>query len=97
MSYILEILNDFNKLFQSDSPLLHKLKPETTRLLKTVCNNFIDKEVLIKEQKNILNLNHTNPHHFVSLENIYLGVAANETLQEVKSEDNHDETEMMFS
>ncbi|KAG5890191.1 hypothetical protein JTB14_010654 [Gonioctena quinquepunctata] len=94
MAYILEILNDFNKMFRSESSLLHKLKPEIMRMLKMLCCNFINREVILQEQKNILNINHTNPHNFLPLENIYLGVAAFETIQVLKSENKCDKTEI---
>lgn len=44
MSYILEVLCDFNVLFQSEQPLLHKLKPEIEKLIKDVCMNFMKVE-----------------------------------------------------
>ncbi|KAJ8958371.1 hypothetical protein NQ314_006432 [Rhamnusium bicolor] len=40
MSYILGILNDFNTLFQSEVPLLHKLKLEVIRMLKILYSNY---------------------------------------------------------
>ncbi|KAG5870686.1 hypothetical protein JTB14_003884 [Gonioctena quinquepunctata] len=93
MSYILEILNDFNKLFQTEAPLLYKLKPETIRLLKTLCHNFLDIAYVIEEQ-NIFNINHTNPDKFVPLKKMYLGVMAFESIESLKLEDNFYETEM---
>ncbi|CAG9835526.1 unnamed protein product [Diabrotica balteata] len=46
MSYVLEIMTEFNTLFQTNKPLLHKLKPETTKLLTTICSNFIDINII---------------------------------------------------
>ncbi|KAI4455591.1 hat family dimerization domaincontaining protein-related [Holotrichia oblita] len=82
MSYVLGLLTDFNKLFQSESPLLYKLKYETESLLKTILLNFMKKEFVINAH--IFNLNHKNPHYFCTLEDIYLGLAATQTLQDLK-------------
>lgn len=83
MSYVLGILNNFNTLFQTESPLLHRLKPETESLLKTLCSNYI-KISVVKNTKNIFQINHENPHSFVEHENMYLGIQATESLNNVK-------------
>ncbi|XP_015372276.1 PREDICTED: uncharacterized protein LOC107167643 [Diuraphis noxia] len=40
MSYSLGLLTNFNKLFQSEGPLLYMLKPEIEKLLKIVVMNY---------------------------------------------------------
>lgn len=42
MSYTLSLLTNFNTLFQSAGPLLHLLKPETEKLLKTIVMNYMN-------------------------------------------------------
>lgn len=90
MSYILGILNDFNTLFQTESPLLYKLKPETENILKTLCSNYI-KISIIQQTKDIFKLNHQDPHLFEEIENIYLGLAATESLNSIKQSASKDE------
>lgn len=41
MSYVLSLVTDFNTIFQSETPLLHKLKPEVEKLLKTMSANYM--------------------------------------------------------
>lgn len=79
MSYVLGLMSDFNILFQTNKPLLHKLKPETVKLLTTICSNFIEIEVIRKND--IFQLDHKNPKNFVKLENIYIGISAHDSFQ----------------
>lgn len=89
MSYTLGLLTDFNLLFQSEIPLLHRLKPETETLLKTLCSNFLDISYVKGNQ--IFELEHNDPKHFVALEKICIGAKATESLENLKHEvnDNH--------
>ncbi|CAH0551089.1 unnamed protein product [Brassicogethes aeneus] len=59
MSYTLGILTEYNTLFQSESPLLHNLKPETEKLLKDICSNFLNMQYI--RNNNVFTLDHTNP------------------------------------
>ncbi|KAG5883793.1 hypothetical protein JTB14_036670 [Gonioctena quinquepunctata] len=87
MSYTLRLMTDFNLLFQSERPLLHRVKPETKALLETLYANFL--ELLpIKKAKDIFKLNHENPDFFLPLENIYLGIAATESFAELNKNPN---------
>lgn len=86
MSYTLGLMTEFNLLFQSEKPLLFKVKPETETLLKTLCSNFIN--ISIVKNKDIHKLNHENPSNFVPLENIYLGVLATDSFQDLKKKTN---------
>ncbi|CAG9837716.1 unnamed protein product [Diabrotica balteata] len=63
MSYSLGLMTDFNLLFQSEKPLLCKVKPQTETLLRTLCSNFIKMSV-IKRTNDIFILNHENPTNF---------------------------------
>lgn len=83
MSYTLGLLIDFNCLFKSEK-LLHNVKLETEKLLKTLCSNYLDLRYIKSEY--IFTSNHQNPNHFVNLEKIYLGVAATETFEMLTSE-----------
>uniref|UniRef100_A0A1B6KJL5 DUF4371 domain-containing protein n=1 Tax=Graphocephala atropunctata TaxID=36148 RepID=A0A1B6KJL5_9HEMI len=59
MSYALSLFNDFNTLFQSDHSLLHSVKPEIEKLLRTVCSNYL--EISAVKKINVLLIDHSNP------------------------------------
>lgn len=92
MAYVLNLLNNFNTMFQSETSLLYKLKPEVSKLLRILCSNFA--EMSKTEKENIFNFDHKNPRNFVKLEKIYLGIAAQESLDELKKETNFDANAM---
>ncbi|KAJ8964073.1 hypothetical protein NQ314_005156 [Rhamnusium bicolor] len=73
-------------MFQSESPLLYKLKPAVTDLLKNICGNYMD-FVKVKTV-NIFHLDHKNPRNFLPNEKLYLGILAHESLQELKKDAN---------
>lgn len=84
MAYVLDLLNDFNITFQSESPLLHKLKPAVEGLIRTIASNFID----LHHVKNTppLEIEHKNPRLYLPLENLYLGVSVDSSLKEVQND-----------
>lgn len=83
MSYMLELLTNFNKLFQSEAALLYRLKPETETLLRSLCANYMKREC-ITNTKNVFDLQHDHPNNFLSLDELYLGLNANESLGDLK-------------
>lgn len=82
MSYALGILNDFNKLFQSETPLLHVLKEETEKMLKDLCSNYMEMSYVRKTP--VLKIEHSNPRYFLKLEDVYIGVKAQHSFNELK-------------
>nr|CAI5859606.1 unnamed protein product [Callosobruchus analis] len=70
MSYTLGLMTSFNELFQSNKPLLYKLKPETERFIKTLCMNYMD--ITVIRETDIFRSDHKNQNNFVPMENIYL-------------------------
>lgn len=74
MSYILEVLCDFNVLFQSEQPLLHKLKPEVEKPIKDVCMNFMKVES-VKNTDDILKIAHNDKSFYLPVIEVYLGVS----------------------
>lgn len=76
MSYVLGLLNDFNTMFQQETSLLHKIKPETMQLLKTLSSNYM-KTTAVKAG-NILTVEHTDSSSFLPIEKIYIGIQASE-------------------
>lgn len=77
LSYSLELLTDFNKLFQSESPLLHRLKPEVQSLLKTIYANYMKFPVAKSDPWTV---HHQDPNNFQPLENIYIGIQASASI-----------------
>ncbi|KAK3929168.1 Aminotransferase PigE [Frankliniella fusca] len=61
LSYVLNVMNEFNALFQSKSVLIHKIYERSHALMKTLCMNFIKEEYLDK----LADINVSNPHHLV--------------------------------
>ncbi|CAH0546932.1 unnamed protein product [Brassicogethes aeneus] len=94
MSYTLGLLTEFNILFQSETALLYKLKPETATLLRTLCANFMKREKT--SNKNVFDLNHKNPDFFCSLDQIYLGIAANESIADLKNNASENEVTLFL-
>jgi hypothetical protein len=84
MSYTLGILNDFNVLFQSETPLLHRLKPEVEKMLKDLCSNYMDVSYI--RNTNPFKVEHSNPRYFQNLEDIYLGILAQCSFTEMKND-----------
>lgn len=82
MSYVLGLLTEFNLLFQSEKPLLYKVKPETDRLLKILCSNYLQLSYI--KGHDIFSLNHRDQLHFVQQNHIYLGVQATQSLHSLK-------------
>jgi hypothetical protein len=84
LAYVLGIVTDFNLLFQSEIPLLHTLKPQVEKMLLDLCSNYMNTQY-IWSQPNIIAAEHSNPRHFLKLNDIYLGIAAHESFNKLKS------------
>ncbi|CAD6208170.1 GSCOCG00010424001-RA-CDS [Cotesia congregata] len=84
LSYALELFTDFNRLFQSEKPLLHKVKPEVEKLMKNICSNYID--ITHIRRNDIMKLNHQDPHKYVPLNEVYVGTKANKSLEQLLTE-----------
>lgn len=65
MSYVLGIINEFNTLFQSEVPLLHRLKPEVYRILKIFYANCFNEDQF--KSIDIFTFDHKNPRHCLQL------------------------------
>ena len=72
---------EFNKLFQSDKPMLHNLQSHVENLLHEVLSDFI----ILKTVKNYdsfrLDINNINVR--VPIQHVYVGIHATETLSQV--------------
>lgn len=94
MSYTLGLLNDFNILFQSESPLLHRVRPEIAKLLRVLCSNFIEFSYI--KGTDIFQLNHLNTDHHLPFDKVNLGVKASEAFNEIKNDPNAADTQLFL-
>ena len=83
LSYQLERLNAFNRLFQSERPLLHMLKPEIESLIKSIACDFMKIDIVKSTSPNKLNPTDVNQH--VPLSETYVGLGATATIHEIAS------------
>ncbi|XP_065370891.1 uncharacterized protein LOC135963040 [Calliphora vicina] len=83
LSYALGILVSFNVLFQSEKPILYKMKNEVINILQTYYSNYIKMDVL--KSKCIWQINESDENLFSSLNDIYIGVAAYESLSQIST------------
>lgn len=94
MSYTLGLLTNFNKLFQSEGPLLYMLKPEIEKLLKIVVMNFMNIEY-IRTLDTIMIVSPQNIQYHVPLTDIYIGVNATTSITNLKNNSSVDSNEVI--
>lgn len=82
MAYVLGTLCEFNRMFQAEKPLLHKLKPEVEKLLKDMCSNYMDVDYVKKTP--VFQIKLSDSRYFLPLDEVYLGMSATETLSDLK-------------
>ncbi|XP_046802985.1 uncharacterized protein LOC124418983 [Lucilia cuprina] len=78
LKYILGIINNINKMFQSETTEIQNLYDQMQKLLKTVLSNFIKLD-LLKNDKFYL-LNYKDEQNILDYNEVYLGVYAREEL-----------------
>lgn len=74
LQYILDIVNQMNLQFQSESTQIHVLFSKFTSLYKTILKNFIKKSVL--DSLKLSKITPSNPDYFIDIENVYIGANA---------------------
>ncbi|XP_063239989.1 uncharacterized protein LOC134540887 [Bacillus rossius redtenbacheri] len=94
MSYVLGLLTNFNTLFQGEMPLLHRLKSEVERLLKTLCCNFMSPSYV--KGMDVLTIEHKNPSNYVALNKVYLEILAQSSLDKLTEDKNVRENDLQF-
>lgn len=67
-----------NRLFQTEKPLLHRLKAETHKLIKTIASNYMNFSYC--KTTGAYKIEYANPRLFVPLEKVYLGIAAQSSI-----------------
>ena len=80
LSYQLERLNAFNRLFQSERPLLHMLKLKVESLIKSIVCDFMKIDIVMANK-----LNPTDVSQHVPLCGAHVELGATATLHEVIS------------
>ena len=83
LSYQLQRFNAFNRLFQSERPCLHNLKGEIEGLLKSIASDFLNIQYV--KTTAAKSIDPTNDEHHVPLKQVYLGLAASATMQEIEA------------
>lgn len=74
LKYILRLINNVNKLFQSESVQIQNIYSELSRLLKTVLSNFVKEEYLVNFEIQSFN----NEDIFLNKDEVYLGIYVKE-------------------
>jgi hypothetical protein len=67
----LQAINEFNTVFQAESPLLYSLKDKVFELIQDFASNFID--VTYLRETNPLEIDPSLEEYYIPEENIYLG------------------------
>lgn len=83
LSYQLQRLNAFNRLFQSERPCLHNRKGEIEGLIKSIASDFLDVQYI--KTTAAKSIDPTTDKHHVPLNQVYLGLAASATMQEIEA------------
>ena len=89
MDYNLGRMVSFNVLFQSEMPLLHELKGEVEKSIKSICFDFL--EVAYVRNINAFEIDPSRSDKQVPLSEVYLGVAATDTLCSIREECGNDD------
>ena len=84
LSFQLSRFNGFNRLFQSERPLLHILKREVESLMRSIASDFMKLDIVKAMEPKDLDPADINQH--VPLRQTYLGLAASATLAEIEGE-----------
>jgi hypothetical protein len=83
LSYQLQRLNAFNRLFQSERPCLHHLKGEIEGLIKLISSDFLNIQYIKSTAPKFIDP--TDVQHHVPLSQVYVGVAATATMHEIEA------------
>ena len=71
LSYSLHVINEFNTIFQSESPLLYTLKDSKSEIIRDFSNNFM--EVTNVRETNPFDIDPFSKDNYLPEENICLG------------------------
>ena len=89
LDYNLGKFNQFNTLFQSESPNFFSVKSETCKLIRSLCSDFMNVRYVKTADISLLNPSHpTFSSACISDENIYIGLSATHTIDKLKESGN---------
>lgn len=71
LSYILELINKLNVLFQSEKVLIHRLLPEVKKIYKIILNNYLLRDYIESTPVHLINPKMVS--RYKDIENIYYG------------------------
>ena len=91
LSYQLQRFNAFNRLFQSERPLLQNLKEEVQGLIKSIASDFM--AVSYVKETNPKDIDPTKVNHHLPLTQVYVGVAATSTIHEIEARTRKEDVE----
>ena len=83
MDYSLGLSNEFNKVFQSELPVLHSLKASVSKLVNDVASNFMKLDY-IRSVGSFTELNPYLSSEYLPLNQTYVGIAATDSMQELE-------------
>ena len=94
LAYQLERFNDFNKLFQCERPLLQSLRGQVEKLIKGMASDFMD--VKYVKSTPAEEINPEKIEKYVPLGQVYTGLMASQSLQEIKAGANPNDVQMFL-
>ena len=80
MDYSLGLSNEFNKVFQSELPVLHSLKASVSKLVNDVASNFMKLDY-IRSVGSFTELDPYLSSEYLPLNQTYVGIAATNAMQ----------------
>ena len=83
LSYQFNRINSFNRLYQSEKPVLYLLKDQAEELIRRIAEDFME-IAYVKDIKNAYDIDPTDNSRYVPLKNVYLGMTATTTSKEIE-------------
>ena len=83
LSYQLDRINSFNRLYQSEKSVLHLLKYQVEELIRRIPEDFME-IAYVKDIKNAHDIDPTDNSRYVPLKNVYLGMTVTITIKEIE-------------
>lgn len=91
LSYVLDLVTGLNILFQTDGPVLVKLKPLLGKLIKDLSINYMDIEYV--RQSDAWDIDPYNEEKYLEQNKVYLGINSFEAIKEIEEQSKQPRTE----
>lgn len=82
LNYILPIINQLNRLFQSESAQIQNLLPEVKRLVSVILASFVQKSHLTNYKDKLNQIRFQDPRFYLPQDQVYLGCKADLLLKQ---------------